>query len=250
VRHVAAHSPVCIPPIKSLPSVTRSPLFSLSAVCLHAWVAPLTCALCSVGTCTICTFTRVSIAIPPGSHFPNRRAGGPAPRYLPVSAPLLAFQRHEHPTVPSWPVWVAPPSCPECRCEGRGGICSPYSQVKTTIRPGCSSRASLRHRWHSHSWLCSAQRATEAVTKIPTDFREDQLRGAKTAFLVLAAMLAASNVGYAQQFRLPNAGQLERARHTQPIAPSRPNKPPKSSSTRIGFLWENWVVVMNVGLSA
>ena len=64
VRHVAAHSPVCIPPLKSLPSATRSPLFSLSAVCLHACVAPLTCARCSGGTWTICTFTRVSIDSP------------------------------------------------------------------------------------------------------------------------------------------------------------------------------------------
>ena len=62
--HVAAHSPACIPPLKSLPAATRSPLFSLSAVCLHAWVAPLTCALCSSGNCTICTFTRVSIDSP------------------------------------------------------------------------------------------------------------------------------------------------------------------------------------------
>lgn len=64
VRHVAAHSPVCIPPLKSLPAATRSPLFSLSAVCLHAWVAPLTCALCSGGNWIICTFTRVSIDSP------------------------------------------------------------------------------------------------------------------------------------------------------------------------------------------
>jgi hypothetical protein len=55
VRHVAAHSPASIPPLKSLPAATRSPLFNLSAVCLHAWVAPLTCSLCSGGTCTICT---------------------------------------------------------------------------------------------------------------------------------------------------------------------------------------------------
>ena len=170
MRHVAAHSLVCIPPLKSLPAATCSPLFSLSAVCLHAWVAPLTCALCSVGTCTICTFTRVSIAIPPGSHFPNQRPGEPAPSYLPVSRQLLAFQRHEHPTVP--PCSAAFLSRVPVR--GRGGICSPYSQVKTSIRSGCSSRASLRHRWHSHSWLCSVQRATDAVRKIPTDFREDQ----------------------------------------------------------------------------
>jgi hypothetical protein len=76
VRHVAAHSPVCILPLKSLPAATRSPLFSLSAVCLHAWVAPLTCALCSGGTWTICTFTRVSIDSPrqPLSESARRRA--------------------------------------------------------------------------------------------------------------------------------------------------------------------------------
>jgi hypothetical protein len=34
------------------------------------------------------------------------------------------------------------------------------------------------------------------------------MRGAKTAFLVLTVLLAATNVSYAQQFRLPNAGQL------------------------------------------
>jgi hypothetical protein len=69
VRHVAAHSPVCIPPLKSLPAATGSPLFSLSAICLHAWVAPLTCALCSVGNCKICTFTRAIIALPPPAIF-------------------------------------------------------------------------------------------------------------------------------------------------------------------------------------
>jgi len=69
VRHVAAHSPVCIPPLKSLPAATRSPLFNLSAVCLHAWVAPLTCALCSGGNWIICTFTSVSIDFPPAAIF-------------------------------------------------------------------------------------------------------------------------------------------------------------------------------------
>ena len=119
LRHVAAHSPVCVPPLKSLPAATRSPLLSLSAICPHAWVAPLTCALSSVGNSTICTFTSVSIDSP-RQHFANQRAAGPAPSDLPVPRQLLPFQRHEHPTVPSGPACVAPPSCPECWCEGSG----------------------------------------------------------------------------------------------------------------------------------
>jgi hypothetical protein len=39
----------------------------------------------------------------------------------------------------------------------------------------------------------------------------------------------------ANESRLKARGIVERA-VTQPIAPSRPNKPPKNSSTRIGFL--------------
>jgi len=64
MRHVATHSRVCILPLKSLPATTRSPLFSLSAICLHAWVTPLTCSLCSGVTWTICTFAIVGIASP------------------------------------------------------------------------------------------------------------------------------------------------------------------------------------------
>jgi len=56
------------------------PLFSLSAICLHACVAPSTSALCSGGTWTICTFARVTIPSRLLQPFSASCASSPASR--------------------------------------------------------------------------------------------------------------------------------------------------------------------------